>query len=123
MNSHIKPVRMDRLPETISRELKAARLRRSWSQTEAGKHAGLPQTHISGIETGRIVPRFDTLLDLVRVLGMDLVLVPQSLVPAVNALVRDSHTRKTDERPLYAADDDDDDDDDGGDGGDGGDAS
>jgi len=40
----------------------------------------------------------------VRVLGMDLVLVPQSLVPAVNALVRDSHTGKADERPLYAAD-------------------
>ena len=99
---------MDRLPETIRRALKVARLRRGWSQTEVGKHAGLPQTHISGIETGRIVPRFDTLLDLVRVLGMDLVLVPQSLVPAVNALVRDSHTGKASERPLYAADDDDD---------------
>ena len=104
MSSHIKPLRMNRLPETISRELKAARLRRGWSQAEVGKHAGLPQTHVSGIETGRIVPRFDTLLDLVRVLGMDLVLVPQSLVPAVNALVRDSHTGKADERPLYAAD-------------------
>ena len=103
----MKPVRMDRLPENISRELKAARLRRGWSQAEVGNRAGLPQTHISGIETGRIVPRFDTLLDLVRVLGMDLVLVPQSLVPAVNALVRDSHTGKADERPLYAADDDD----------------
>ena len=106
MKSHMKAVRMDRLPEAISRELKAARLRRGWSQAEVGKQAGLPQTHISGIETGRIVPRFDTLLDLVRVLGMDLVLVPQSLVPAVNALVRDSQTDKADERPLYADDDD-----------------
>ena len=103
----MKSVRMDRLPENISRELKAARLRRGWSQAEVGNRAGLPQTHISGIETGRIVPRFDTLLHLVRVLGMDLVLVPQSLVPAVNALVRDGHTGKADERPLYAADDDD----------------
>jgi transcriptional regulator with XRE-family HTH domain len=109
MKTHIKSVRMDRLPETISRELKAARLRRGWSQTVVGKQAGLPQTHISGIETGRIVPRFDTLLDLVRVLGMDLVLVPQSLVPAVNALARGRHVDKTDERPLYAADGDDDD--------------
>ena len=105
----MKPIRMNRLPETICRELKAARLRRGWSQTEVGQQAGLPQTHISGIETGRIVPRFDTLLDLVRVLGMDLVLVPQSIVPAVNALVRDSRTGKANERPLYAADDDDDD--------------
>jgi len=102
----MKPVRMDRLPEAISRELKAARLRRGWSQAEVGRQVGLPQTHVSGIETGRIVPRFDTLLDLVRVLGMDLVLVPQSLVPAVGALVRDSRTDKaSDERPLYAGDD------------------
>lgn len=102
---------MNRLPETVSRELKVARFRRGWSQAEVGKQAGLPQTHISGIETGRIVPRFDTLLDLVRVLGMDLVLVPQHLVPAVNALVRGNHTGQAEERPLYAADDDDDDDD------------
>ena len=102
----MRAVRLNRLPETLSRELKAARLRRGWSQAQVGQQAGLPQTHISGIETGRIVPRFDTLLDLVRVLGMDLVLVPQSLVPAVTALVRDGHMDKTDERPLYAADED-----------------
>ena len=117
MISRMKAVRLNRLPETLSRELKAARLRRGWSQAEVGEQAGLPQTHISGIETGRIVPRFDTLLDLVRVLGMDLILVPQSLVPAVNALVRDSHTGKAEERPLYAADGDDDNDGGGGGGG------
>jgi hypothetical protein len=65
--------------------------------------------HISGIETGKIVPRFNTLLDLVRVLDYDLLLVPRSLVPAVQALIRDQ--RRPDqggvdeeERPLYAAD-------------------
>ena len=64
----------------------------------------MPQTHISGIETGRIVPRFDTLLDLVRILGFDLMLVPQTIVPAVQALVRDAATGGN-ERPLYADDD------------------
>jgi hypothetical protein len=64
--------------------------------------------HISGIETGKIVPRFDTLLDLVRVLDHDLLLVPRALVPAVQALIRDHRRphRDTDadegERPLYA---------------------
>jgi len=99
----MKSKRLDRLPESISRTLKSARQRHGWSQAELGKRAGLPQAHISGIETGRIVPRFDTLLDLVRILGFDLVLVPQALVPAVQALTRDTKGGEED-RPLYAGD-------------------
>src|SRR5437899_9018729 len=102
----IKPVRLDGLPADMRRELKEARRKRGWSQAELGRRAGLPQMHISGIETGKIVPRFDTLLDLVRVLDYDLLLVPRTLVPAVQGIVRD-HLRQSDsqsddgERPLY----------------------
>lgn len=114
----MKPTRLDRLPKAFSAELKAARLRLGWSQAELGRQVGLPQAHISGIETGRIVPRFDTLLDVVRVLDLDLVLVPRSLVPAVGALVRDARGADSDEeeRPLYAFDDEDDDDEQDGEG-------
>jgi hypothetical protein len=69
--------------------------------------------HISKIETGKVIPRFDTLLELVRVLGHDLLLVPRSLVPAVQSLIRDERSpdrgRARDdegERPLYAVDND-----------------
>ena len=110
IHSHIKPSRLGGLPEDLRLELKQARIARSWSQVELGRQIGLPQAHISGIETGRIVPRFDTLLDLVRVLNRDLLMVPRELVPAIQALVRD-HQRKEDqtyenegERPLYALD-------------------
>ena len=106
----MKPKRLGRIPRTISRELKKTRLKRGWSQLDLGRRVGLHQVHISNIETGKTVPRFDTLLDLVRVLGHDLVLVPQALVPMVQALVQD-HLRETDgdredegDRPLYAAD-------------------
>jgi hypothetical protein len=61
----------------------------------------LPQEHISVIETGKIVPRFDTLLEIVRVLDRDLMLVPRPFVPAIRALVRGE---AGDERPLYAFD-------------------
>jgi hypothetical protein len=64
--------------------------------------------HVSCIETGKAAPRFDTLLDLVRVLDRDLLMVPRSLVPAVQALVRGERRRAAAdelERPLYAADD------------------
>jgi transcriptional regulator with XRE-family HTH domain len=110
IKSPIKPVRLGGLPAEIRRELKEARLKRGWSQAELGRRASLPQMHISGIESGKIVPRFDTLLDLVRVLDFDLLMVPRALVPAVQALVRDQrnqdHHRDDGERSLYAADDD-----------------
>ena len=64
--------------------------------------------HICGIESGKIVPRFDTLLDLVRVLDHDLLMVPRALVPAVQALMRDhlNQGRNSEgaERSLYASD-------------------
>ncbi|MFI4988332.1 MAG: helix-turn-helix transcriptional regulator [Alphaproteobacteria bacterium] len=89
--------------------LKEARRKRGWSQAELGRRSGLPQMHISGIETGKIVPRFDTLLDLVRVLGHDLLMMPRALVPVVQALVRDQGSPERhgadDDRPLYAAED------------------
>jgi transcriptional regulator with XRE-family HTH domain len=102
----MKPTRLESLPEALRQKLKQERLERRWSQRELGKHVGLPQVHISTIETGKTVPRFDTLLDLVRVLDHDLLLVPRPLVPAVQALIRDYHTgsqpEDEGERPLYA---------------------
>lgn len=109
IKSHIKPLRLSGLPEVLRRELKEARLKRGWSQLELGRRVGLPQVHISGIETGKIVPRFNTLLEIARVLDFDLLMVPRPLVPAVQALIRD-HRRseaggEEGERPLYAAGD------------------
>ncbi|HME05477.1 MAG TPA: helix-turn-helix transcriptional regulator [Bryobacteraceae bacterium] len=112
MSSHIKPIRLKGLPDALRRELIEQRRKRGWSQAELGQRLGLPQMHISAIETGKVVPRFDTLIDLVRVLDRDLLMVPRPLVPAVQALIRDYRqpNRETDsddgERPLYAVDDD-----------------
>ena len=99
ISKHMKPLRFTSLPEAMRRHLKDARLERGWSQLELGQRIGLPQMHVSGIETGKIVPRFNTLLDFTRTLGYDLMLVPQSLVPAVQGLIRDLG-RETEVRPL-----------------------
>lgn len=110
MPLHIKPSRLTGLPADVLTDLIAARKARGWSQAELGRHVGLPQVHISGIETGKVAPRFNTLLDLVRVLDYDLLLVPRTLVPAVQSLIRDQRhpdggAAGDGERPLYAGDD------------------
>jgi transcriptional regulator with XRE-family HTH domain len=106
IKKHIKPsFRLKSLPESMRFILKEARLKRKWSQAELGHRIGLPQMHISGIETGKIIPRFNTLLDLVRTLDYDLIMTPRSLVPAVQALIRDQG-RDGEELSLYAFDED-----------------
>ena len=54
------------------------------------------------------MPRFDTLLDIVRVLNLDLLLVPRALVPAVQSLIRaQQEPEGSEERSLYAGDNED----------------
>jgi HTH-type transcriptional regulator / antitoxin HipB len=104
IQKQIKPLRLKGLPAELRQHIKEARLQRGWGQRELGAQIGLPQPHISGIESGEIVPRFDTLLEIVRVLNLDLLLVPRSLVPAVQSLIRAQKHPESAERPLYAAD-------------------
>jgi transcriptional regulator with XRE-family HTH domain len=95
------------LPAAMREILMDVRRQRGWSQAELGQRVGLPQMHISAIETGKVVPRFDTLLELVRVLDYDLLLVPRDLVPVVQSLTREQHIKGQDEaeeRPLYLPD-------------------
>jgi len=97
-------MRLQGLPTDIRRQIIEARGQRRWGQRELGAAVGLPQPHISAIESGEIVPRFDTLLDIVRVLDLDLLLVPRSLVPAVQSLIRAQKEPDSPEKSLYATD-------------------
>ena len=100
-----RPLRSKGLPVDLRDKLKEARINRGWSQRDLGTQIGLPQPHISAIESGEVVPRFDTLLDIVRVLELDLLLIPRSLVPAVQSLIRAQKEPESAEKPLYAAND------------------
>jgi transcriptional regulator with XRE-family HTH domain len=107
---HINRKRFEGLPEDLRHALVRARHANRWSQRELASRVGLPQVHISALETGKVAPRFNTLLDLVRILGFDLLLIPRPFVPAVQSLIRDSEHPASpgsdeDERPLYAAED------------------
>ena len=103
----IKALRQKGLPTDLRRALTDVRKKRGWSQRDLASRLGVGQRHISGIESGKIVPRYDTLLELVRMLERDLLMVPRVLVPVVQSLVRDhlkDQSGEGEERPLYAAD-------------------
>ena len=94
------------LPIDLREQIKQARRQKGWGQRQLGAAVDLPQSHISAIEAGRIVPRFDTLLEIVRALNMDLMLVPSAIVPAVQAMLRSQSAATTAEKPLYAMSED-----------------
>ena len=64
----IKPLRQKGLPAELRRALIEARAKHHWSQRDLASRLGVGQRHICGIESGKIVPRYDTLLEIVRML-------------------------------------------------------
>jgi transcriptional regulator with XRE-family HTH domain len=72
----------------IARTLKAAREDKGLSQRALGKLAGVPQSHISKIENGAVDLRLSSLVELARVLDLELVLVPRKSLSAVQSIVR-----------------------------------
>ena len=107
----VKLLRSKALPAELRRALIETRQKHGWSQRDLASRLGIGQRHISGIESGKIVPRYDTLLEMVRMLDRDLIMVPRALVPVVQSIVRDHHKDQEgegEERSLYAADRDND---------------
>jgi transcriptional regulator with XRE-family HTH domain len=95
----IKALRLNGLPVDLRLSLKEARKKRGWTQRDLVGRIGLTQRHISGIESGKIVPRYDTILELVRILDHDLLMV--------QSLIRDhlkDQSGEGEERSLYAED-------------------
>ena len=73
--------------EHIARTLKSAREARGLSQRALSARAGMPQSHISKIEKGAVDLRVSTLVELARVLDLELELVARKALPAVHAIV------------------------------------
>lgn len=72
----------------IAAILRVARDAKALSQRELSKLSGVPQSHISKIETGEVDLRLSSLIELARVLDLELTLVPRKSVPAVQSVIR-----------------------------------
>jgi transcriptional regulator with XRE-family HTH domain len=93
----------------IAKKLKAERKARGLSQRALSKLVGVPQSHISKIENGMVDLRLSSLIELARVLSLELTLVPRKALPAVQSIIRGSaRSSKTESvRSAYALEDDD----------------
>jgi transcriptional regulator with XRE-family HTH domain len=76
--------------EHIARTIKAAREAKGLSQRALSEKAGVPQSHISRIESGAVDLRVSSLVELGRVLDLELMLVPRKATSAVQSIVRSS---------------------------------
>lgn len=91
--------------------LKKARQKEGLSQRALSAKTKIPQNHLSKIENGQVNLQASSLIEISRVLNLELMLVPRSLVPTFNALLRGNSTSKK-QVPMYQLDQDEEDDND-----------
>jgi transcriptional regulator with XRE-family HTH domain len=68
--------------------LAAARKAAKITQAELAERAGLSRMTVQRTEGGDLDPRFSTLAEMARVLGMDIMAVPSSLRPSLQAFIQ-----------------------------------
>lgn len=83
----------------LGRTLKSAREKRKLTQRAFAAASAFQQAQIARAERGADI-RASTLIELARALGLELKLVPQTLVPIIDTLIQNENS--TEERPLYA---------------------
>jgi transcriptional regulator with XRE-family HTH domain len=86
--------------EEITKTLQAARVSKGLSQRALSQRAGVPQAHISKIESGAVDLRLSSLIALARVLDLEVALVPRKAVPAVQSIVRSSEPAASPSTPA-----------------------
>jgi HTH-type transcriptional regulator / antitoxin HipB len=93
--------------EEIASTLKAARIARKMSQRELSAMAGVPQSHISKIESGVVDLRLSSLVELARVLELELLLVPRKAIPAAKAIIANFTGSQPEVKAAYSLEDED----------------
>jgi predicted transcriptional regulator len=92
-----KQIKMTYLNDQTIKSLREARQRKGFSQRELSAKSGLPQSHISKIESGAVDLRVSSLVALARVfalarvLDLEIELIPKKAVLAVKSIVRSSN--------------------------------
>lgn len=79
-----------------------AREQAGLTQEETADRAKLSRVRYRDIETGSSAARATTIVNVARALGMEMMLIPQPMVPAVQAMLRPADD--TDDHPAFVSD-------------------
>lgn len=87
--------------------LKEARKEKKLSQRKLAEMAGVPQSHISKVENGKVNIQISSLFEIARVLELEPMLIPRRYVPAIKGFLQ--HTASGDTfTPAFTLDDEED---------------
>jgi transcriptional regulator with XRE-family HTH domain len=89
--------------DDIMHTLRNAREHTGLSQRDLSARIGVPQSHISKIESGATDLRLSSLVEFARALDYELVLVPRKLVPAVEAIVSNASSTQSEDARLRSS--------------------
>lgn len=81
--------------ENIAASLKKARENKGLSQRELSARSGVPQSHISKIESNTVDLRLSSLSTLAHALDLELAMIPRKAMPAVKSIARSAGNQKT----------------------------
>jgi HTH-type transcriptional regulator/antitoxin HipB len=87
----------------LIKQLKTARLGKNLTQYELSEKVGMPQSHLSKIESGKTDPQLDSLQLIAEHLDLEVVLIPKMLSTQVAALIS-GNTRS---KPRWQVDEED----------------
>lgn len=102
---------MNYITEQIVANLRKARKRKGWSQRTLSARSGIPQSHLSKIESGEVDLRISSLIALARVLELELFVAPKQAIPAIQSIIRNVQgmNNESDQRlPAYHLEEEDD---------------
>lgn len=84
---------------SVGDHFRRARLAAGMTQAQVADLAGISRPRYRDIETGAAAARTTTLISIARALGLEMMLVPQVMVPAIEALLR---PEGEDDQPAFS---------------------
>ena len=102
IREHIMTSAPDPLLKELGLRFRKARMAAGLSQEQIAFRANISRPRYRDIETGAAAARATTLVNVARALGMEMMLIPQAMVPAIQSMLQPA--ADDDDRPAFTSD-------------------